>query len=127
MLAALTAIPNASAVQYTIAGGTIFGNSVDPGLVVSTQVSSTLTNKSFLLNDGQSTSVDFFDIWTTETAINPDDTQKSNITATLNFSNPFSSGSFGGVTFGGSTWYGAQSRWGDLPGPAGPQSSLLEH
>lgn len=123
VLATLTTIPSAFAVKYTIAGGTVSGNNVDPGLVVSTLVSSDLAGTVFSLNSGESKKIDFFNIWTTETTINPDDKQKSNITATLNLSDPFWGGSFGGVTFGGSTWYGAQS--GTLTWNTGPVTVTL--
>ena len=119
-LIALT-LPNASAVQYKIAspGASVSGNTVDSsGLVISWAPSSSLAGRTFSLIDGQSTTFDFFKIWTDETSVNPDDTQKKSISASLNFTNPFSSAELGGVTFGGSTWYGVES--GKLVWNSGP-------
>jgi hypothetical protein len=118
-LLALT-LPNASAVQYTytIGSGLVYGNHADPGLVLSYQLSSSLAGTKFSLNDGQSTTFDFFKIWTNETSVNPDDKQQKPISASLNFTDPFSSASLGGITFGGSTWYGVES--GKLVWTTGP-------
>lgn len=105
----LFALSDASAVQYTIAGGSLSGNTVDPGLVVNWQLSSNLSGTSFSLKDGESATFDFFKIWTSESDVNTDDKQQKSFLASLNFSDPFSTASLGGITFGGTTWYGVDS------------------
>ena len=110
-------LPDASAVQYTISGGSVSGNTVDPGLVVGTQLSSDLA-KTFSLTDGQSTTFDFFKIWTNEKSVESDDKKQKYFSASLDFSDPFSTAGLGGMTFGGSTWYGVDS--GKLIWTSGP-------
>ncbi len=105
-LIALT-LPNAFAAQYTISSGSVYGNKVDPGLVLSYELSK--LPGTFYLTDGKSETFDFFKIWTDETSVNSDDKQQKYISASLNFTEPFSSAKLGGITFGGSTWYGVES------------------
>ena len=114
----LFALSDASAVQYKIAGGSLDGNKLDPGLVINWQLSPYLAGKSFSLNDGQSATFDFFKIWTDESAVNADDKEQKSFSASLNFSDPFSTASLGGITFGGTTWYGvdyAKLTWNSGP------------
>ncbi len=65
------------------------------------------------MNDGGSSTFNFFNIWTDETTINPDDTISMDISATLNFSDPISGGTIHGVTVGGSILFGL-AQWGQV-------------
>ncbi len=115
-LALLTLLaPAALAVplHYTVAGGTETGNFNDPGLVIHTANDPGLAGTSFTLNDGGSSTFNFFNIWTDETTINPDDTISMDISATLNFSDPISGGTIHGVTVGGSILFGL-AQWGQI-------------
>lgn len=98
---------------YEIAGGSISGNFSDPGLVVNTSLASGLGGTSFTLNDGGSSSFNFFSIWTNETTVNPDDLVAKSISATLNFSDPLTGATVNGVTFGGSIVFGLV-QWGQI-------------
>lgn len=98
---------------YEIAGGSINGNFADPGLVIHTSLSGGLTGTSFTLNDGGSSTFNFFSIWTDETTVNSDDLVAHAISATLNFSDPLTGATVNGVTFGGSILFGL-SQWGQI-------------
>ena len=98
---------------YEIAGGSINGNFADPGLVIHTSLSGGLAGTSFTLNDGGSSTFNFFNIWTDETTVNSDDLVAYNISATVNFSDPFTGATVNGVTFGGSILFGL-SQWGQI-------------
>ncbi len=97
------ASPMASALlkDYQIgAGSSVSANSSDPGLVINTSVLGSFANSAFQLDDGQSRTLNFFNIWTTEGAVNSDDRAPQAISATINFSNPITSGTVNGSTVG---------------------------
>ncbi len=98
---------------YEISGGSITGNVSDPGLVVNTSLAPGLPGTSFTLNDGQSNTFNFFNIWTNETTVNADDLVAMNISATLNFADPATGATVNGVTFGGSIIFGLV-QWGQI-------------
>jgi len=103
-LVAATASP-LFATDYVISGGSIFANPVQPdnaGLEINTQVNSGISGLGFSLNDGDSITFPFFDIWTPEGSIQGDDLAHVPISATLNFSLPSIGANLSGVTFGGS-------------------------
>ena len=109
---ALSVVPAAFAVPkyYEIGNASSVDAFSDPeppfALVVHTALSPTLTGTNFILDDGQSFTFSFFDIWTDETHVNPDDTVPQNITATLDFFVPSVDPSIGGNTVGTSIFYG---------------------
>ena len=112
-LAGLAPVAMAVPRYYEIAGATVNGNLLDPGLVINTAVSPTLAGTNFTLNDGGSTTFSLFDIWTDETTINPDDFGTRTISATLNFSDPVTGVTVNGITFGGSILFGV-AQWGQI-------------
>jgi hypothetical protein len=125
MVLSLALVPAAIAVPkyYEIAGGNINGHINDPGLVINTSLAGGLSGTSFTLNDGGSSTFNFFNIWTNETTINSDDLISYSITATLNFSDPLTGATVNGVTFGGSVLFGL-SQWGQVQW-AGPTTITL--
>jgi hypothetical protein len=70
------------------------------GLEIHTQLKSGLDDISFLLGDGEHYTFAFFDIWTPETTVNPDDLNNQLITAVLDFDVPDIDATIGGETFG---------------------------
>ena len=98
---------------YEISGGSVNGNFADPGLVINTSLAPGLSGTSFILNDGGSSSFNFFNVWTNETTVNSDDLVAMNISATLNFSDPLTGATVNGVTFGGSVIFGL-AQWGQI-------------
>jgi hypothetical protein len=95
------------ALQYEIGtGSTVEANSTDPGLVVGTSLSSTLSGTTFNLNDGGSTTFNFFKIWADEGSVNSDDLTQLPITATLDFLTPTIGAVVEGVTFGATVIWG---------------------
>ena len=98
---------------YEIAGGSINGNFSDPGLVINTSLASGLAGTSFTLNDGGSSTFNFFSIWTDETTVNSDDLVARSISATLSFSDPLTGATVNGITFGGSIIFGL-AQWGQI-------------
>jgi hypothetical protein len=107
--------PSASAISefYQISNGSVTAQSSEPGLVIDTMVKATVPGTSFNLDDGQSFTLSFFDIWTDETKVNGDDQIPYAISATLNFSDPFTGATVNGVTVGGSFFKGL-SQWGEV-------------
>jgi hypothetical protein len=103
----------AGSLNYTLASGAVTANAAEPGLVIDTMVKPTVAGTAFSLNDNQSFTFDFFDIWTDEPKINADDLISSPISATLNFSDPFTGATLNGITVGGK-WMGGLSQWGAL-------------
>src|SRR4051812_9267742 len=99
--------------QYTIGSGSVSADTAEPGLVIQTLVKPTVPGTSFTLNDGGSFTFAFFDIWTNEPTINADDLVSSPISATLNFTNPFTGATVNGITVGGK-WNSGLSQWGTL-------------
>ena len=97
--------PKASAIPMTYEignGSTVAGNSSDPGLVIKTSLVSGLEKIAFTLDDGKSTTFDFFKIWTDEADVGDDDIFKNKkvITAFLDFDIPDEAFSLSGHTFG---------------------------
>lgn len=95
----------ASLMSYSLgSGSSVSALSADPGLVVHTQTvipSNVLNPNGFSLNDGESYTFNFFNIWTDEADVNPDDLVQRTITATLDFDSPVDTGiSIGGQTRG---------------------------
>jgi VPDSG-CTERM motif len=71
------------------------------GLIIDTSLASGLSSVAFSLNDQQSQTFNFFNIWTPETWVNSgEDTVPQSITATLAFNPPVSSAVLGGTTVG---------------------------
>jgi hypothetical protein len=103
----------AVSLNYTVASGSVIADTAEPGLVLGTMVKPTVAGTTFSLNDNQSFTFDFFDIWTDEPKINADDLISSQISATLNFSDPFTGATVNGITIGGK-WMGGLSQWGEL-------------
>ncbi len=97
--------PSAFAItkSYELGSGSfISANTTDPGLVVQTAIDSGLSGRTFTLNDNQSTSFKFFQIWTTESSVNAgEDTSPKSITAVMDFADPLTGVTVKGVTFGG--------------------------
>src|SRR3954452_8791768 len=87
--------------NYTLAGGSVTADTAEPGLVIGTMVKPTVTGTSFSLADGGSFTFSFFDIWTDEPKIESDDLVASSISATLNFTDPFTGATVSGITVGG--------------------------
>lgn len=106
VLAVGLSAPSAFAItkHYEVGSGSfVSANTTDPGLVIGTAVDGSLSGKSFNLNDGQSSTFSFFQIWTPETYSNAgEDTVPKNISATLDFTDPTTGVTVKGVTFGGS-------------------------
>jgi hypothetical protein len=99
--------------HYEIGSGTVTAQTTEPGLVIDTMVKSTLPGTEFTIDNGQSFTFSFFDIWTNEPTINPDDTVSAPISATLNFIDPFTGATINGITVGG-TWFKGLSQWGQV-------------
>jgi hypothetical protein len=111
----LACAPSASATPeyYELSGGSVTANSSEPGLVINTSVLPSVAGTSFTLDDGNSSTFAFFDIWTDETSINPDDKLGYAISATLNFVDPLTGATVNGVTIGGAFMQGL-SQWGQV-------------
>jgi hypothetical protein len=100
--------------SYTISGGSVSAANSGDGLLLQTSLNfPAITPFTFSLNDGQSYSFNFFDIWTMESTVNPDDEIKRAISATLSFSDPVTSATIGGITVGGSFLKGL-TQWGEV-------------
>jgi len=99
--------------HYEIGSGTVTADTAEPGLVIGTLVKPTVPGTSFTLNDGGSFTFAFFDIWTDEPTIESDDKVASPISATLNFTDPFTGATVTGITVGGK-WQAGLSQWGTL-------------
>lgn len=105
LLACALAAPLAHATSYEI--GDFSSVSVNPGnaLEISTSFAPGLNNVAFNLNDGQSHTFGFFNIWTEEDDVGSEDKAQINISATLDFDSPLNQfADFSGVTFGGTYW-----------------------
>jgi hypothetical protein len=89
----------AGADTFTLGTYNVAAQSVDPGLLIGT--SHILPSPySFDLNVGQSTTVDLFRIWTTESSVNNDDKVAKPISVAFNFTAPAMSGTDFGQTVG---------------------------
>jgi hypothetical protein len=102
ILACALASSVALATPYEIGtGSSVSANSGD-GLIIKTSLVNGLSNVSFNLNDGQSTTFNFFKIWTEETDVGGDDTNPVAISAILDFDSPLDTGAnVSGNTSGG--------------------------
>jgi VPDSG-CTERM motif len=99
--------------HYQLGSGSVTAQSSEPGLVIDTMVKPSLPGTEFTIDNGQSFTVSFFDIWTNEPTINADDTVSHAISATLNFVDPFTGATINGITVGGS-WFKGLSQWGQV-------------
>ncbi len=87
-------------------GSTVTANTTDPGLIIGTSLSAGLPAVAFTLNDGQSSTFAFFNIWTDESSVNAgEDTVPKTISAYLDFAIPSPNS---GTTTTGET-YGVRS------------------
>jgi hypothetical protein len=96
------AVPHADAIPlaYDIGTGSSVNANTGSGLELEWSLASNLSSQAFVLDDGQSFTFRFFDIWTDETSVNDDDTVSRPISATLNFSVPDFYAEIGGDTVG---------------------------
>ena len=98
LLAVLAVVPLAFADNFTLQSYNITANSTDPGLVLNTAgVAGTPT---FSLNVGDSATFNLFQVWTSESTVNSDDTNPRPIGVTFAFNPPDSNGYVGGNTSG---------------------------
>lgn len=111
--AALAPVALAVPKYYEVSGGAISGNFNDPGLVINTSWAPGLSGTSFTLDNGNSSTFNFFSIWTNETTVNADDLVSKAISVTLQFSDPMTGATVNGVTFGGSILFGI-AQWGQI-------------
>ena len=109
----LASSSSAVPLYYQVASASVVADSTEPGLVVSTMVQPTVAGTGFTIADGSSFTFSLFDIWTDEPAIGSDDLTSSPISATINFANPLTGATVGGITVGGS-WMKGLSQWGTL-------------
>lgn len=119
----LCASPLASAVlkDYKVGyGSSVSALSSDPGLVIQTSILGSLGGSEFSLNDGQSTTLGFFKIWTNENSVGGSDKPKKSISATLDFAAPVASGTVNGDTKGVKTGFFGSIQYGKVvwDGPA---------
>lgn len=113
LLLLLAASAHAVPLHYEIGSGSVTANTAEPGLVIGTSVQPTVAGTSFTLDNNQSFTLAFFSIWTNEPTINADDLVASTISATLNFTDPFTGATVNGITVGGKYFKGL-SQWGQL-------------
>lgn len=102
---------------YDIGGASsVSANSTDPGLVISTSLSAGLSSVAFTLNDGQSSTFAFFNIWTNEGSVESDDTASKPISAYLDFAVPMpnSGTTVDGETYGVRTGFLGNIQYGQL-------------
>lgn len=91
---------HADSLYYEVGSNSSVRANSGEGLTIKTALSPSLASRSFRLNDGQSTSFRFFDIWTEEGRVDADDRTARSITATLRFSDPLSEANVDGNTMG---------------------------
>lgn len=84
---------------YDVGGGSVTANSSDNGLAIKTQMAAGLSDHLFTLQDGQSYTFNFFNIWTDEPTVEWDDMIPKTITAKLDFADPIVSAEIPGITF----------------------------
>jgi hypothetical protein len=112
LLAIAAPVGDGIALSYTVSGGSVSANSGD-GLIINTSLALPQVPFSFSLDDGQSETFAFFNIWTPETTVNADDRIARDISATLTFSDPLTNATVDGLTFGGSILFGLL-QWGQV-------------
>ena len=91
VLAASTlAVPTAHAIPlvYEIGSESTINANTGSGLQLHWEFDANLSSQAATLNDGDSFTFKFFDIWTDETSVDADDKDPKSITATLNFDVP---------------------------------------
>jgi hypothetical protein len=103
LLGAMTATGHAVPTHYAIgAGSSILSNQLaDAGLLIDTSLDDALSGTSFVLDDGESRTFKFFDIWTPEMSVNEgEDTNHLDFSATLDFTDPNLDAVVKGFTWG---------------------------
>ncbi len=100
MIAIGTPFAQAIPLYYDVGAGSTVDANNGAGLEMEWMLKPGLSNTAFTLDNSQSFTFGFFDIWTDETAVNPDDTVSKSITATLNFTVPDIYAVVGGNTVG---------------------------
>jgi hypothetical protein len=97
-------------------GSYVTANTADPGLVIETSLNAGLPGVGFTLNDGQSSTFAFFNIWTNEDSVNNDDTVAKPISAYLDFAVPMpnSGTTVDGETYGVRTGFLGNIQYGQL-------------
>jgi hypothetical protein len=99
------------------AGSFVSGNTSDPGLTIDTAIDTGVSGRMFDLNDGQSITFSFFQIWATGGIVGGpaamiggfDDSNP--ISATLDFTDPSTGVTVKGLTFGG---YSQTGQYGEV-------------
>lgn len=103
---------------YDIGGASsVTANTADPGLVIGTSLNAGLSAVAFTLDDGQSSSFAFFNIWTDESSVNSgEDTTAKPISAYLDFAVPMpnSGTTVDGETYGVRTGFLGNIQYGQL-------------
>ena len=106
VLVAALMVPLAKADTFTLSSYTVSLRTTDPGLVLNWSPDFP-TPHTFNLNPGDNTGwFSLLDLWTNESTVNSDDLVAYPISVTLNFSQPFVSGTVGGETQGTSILWG---------------------
>ena len=84
------AVPTAHAIPllYEIGSASTVEANTGSGLQLHWELDANLSSQGATLNDGDSFTFKFFDIWTDETSVDNDDKDPKSITATLNFDVP---------------------------------------
>lgn len=91
----------AIALNYEIGtGSSVTAHTSGPGLLVTTTLVGGLANVAFTIDDGQSSTFNFFRIAANESDVGADDTVPRSITAYLDFDAPDVTAEIGGDTFG---------------------------
>ena len=109
----LTSPAPAVPLNYTIGSGSVTANTTEPGLVINTAVDPSVAGTSVTLDDAGTYTFSFFNIWTNEPKIKADDLAPLPISATLNFTDPFTGATIDGITVGGK-WLQGLSQWGQV-------------
>ncbi|MGB9106721.1 MAG: PEP-CTERM sorting domain-containing protein [Terriglobales bacterium] len=102
LIAVLAVVPLAFADTFTLTNYVVAANTSGTGLTVNTQNVAVPGDpwSTFNLNPGDSATFNLFQIWTTETTVNQDDTFAQPIGVTFAFNPPASGGYVGGNTDG---------------------------
>lgn len=112
-LQGLRAVP----LNYDIGtGSSVTANTSNSGLTIHTSLVAGLSSVAFTLNDGQSTTFSFFDIWTNEEDVNGNDTTPKSISAYLDFAipSPNSGTTVNGDTYGVVTGFMGKVQYGTV-------------
>ncbi len=106
LLVGLAGFANADMLDYELGSGSSVDANQDSGLIINTELDAALADVAFTLDDGDSFTFDFFDIWTPESTLNGDDFVPQAITATLDFDVPDEVVIIDGASGGGLTFFG---------------------